>query len=87
MQRTDVAIVRVEQLYPFPAVSLPRELKRYPNADIVWCQEEPENMGAWNFVDRRIEKLLAGLNVRAKRPTYAGRADQNTFAVDVKPVK
>ncbi len=71
----DVAIVRVEQLYPFPTVSLPRELARYRNAEVVWCQEEPENMGAWTFVDRRIEKLLAALDVKAKRPTYVGRCE------------
>jgi len=71
----DVAIIRVEQLYPFPSVSLPKQLVRYPNAEIVWCQEEPENMGAWTFVDRRIEKLLTGLNVKAKRPTYVGRVE------------
>jgi 2-oxoglutarate dehydrogenase E1 component len=72
---TDVAIIRVEQLYPFPTVSLPREFRRYPNAELVWCQEEPENMGAWTFVDRRIEFLLTALDVRAKRPSYVGRAE------------
>ncbi|MCC7427962.1 MAG: 2-oxoglutarate dehydrogenase E1 component [Alphaproteobacteria bacterium] len=71
----DVAIIRVEQLYPFPQISLGRELARYPKAEVVWCQEEPENMGAWTFVDRRIEKVLAGLDVKAKRPVYAGRTE------------
>ena len=50
-------------------------LQRYRNAEIVWCQEEPQNMGAWNFVDRRIEQVLAGLDVAAKRPRFAGRAE------------
>ncbi len=72
---TDVAIVRVEQVYPFPVVSLPRELAKYPAAEVVWCQEEPENMGAWRFVDRRIEKVLGGLEIRAKRPAYVGRPE------------
>ena len=72
---TNVAIVRVEQLYPFPIVSLPRELAKYPEAQVVWCQEEPENMGAWTFVDRRIEKVLGGIDVRAKRPAYVGRPE------------
>jgi 2-oxoglutarate dehydrogenase E1 component len=70
---TDIAIVRIEQLYPFPVLSLPPVLAQYRNAEVVWCQEEPENMGAWNFVDRRIEKILGGLNVAAKRPSYVGR--------------
>ncbi len=71
----DVAIVRMEQLYPFPAKSLPPVLARYPNAEVVWCQEEPENMGAWTFVDRRIEKVLRALGGKAQRPVYVGREE------------
>jgi 2-oxoglutarate dehydrogenase E1 component len=71
----DVAIVRLEQLYPFPMVSLPRVLGPYRNAEIVWCQEEPENMGAWTYLDRRLEKVLGGMNVSAKRPHYVGRTE------------
>jgi 2-oxoglutarate dehydrogenase E1 component len=67
--------VRIEQLYPFPELSLPNELARYPNAEVVWCQEEPENNGAWCFADRRIEKVLGRLNVTAKRPVYIGRPE------------
>jgi 2-oxoglutarate dehydrogenase E1 component len=70
-----VALVRVEQLYPFPFNTLGKVLQRYRNAEIVWCQEEPQNMGAWNFVDRRIEEVLGGLDVAAKRPRFAGRAE------------
>jgi 2-oxoglutarate dehydrogenase E1 component len=70
---SDVAILRLEQLYPMPEKTLARELGAYPNAELVWCQEEPENMGAWNYVDRRLEKVLAGLNGAAKRPRYVGR--------------
>ncbi|HXT79978.1 MAG TPA: 2-oxoglutarate dehydrogenase E1 component [Acetobacteraceae bacterium] len=69
----DVALVRVEQLYPFPQHSLTRVLTPYHNADVVWCQEEPENMGAWTFVDRRIEKVLSRLDIRVRRPSYVGR--------------
>ena len=69
----DVAIVRLEQLYPFPVNTLPKILAPYRQAQIVWCQEEPENMGAWNFVDRRLERLLGGLDIAAKRPAYVGR--------------
>ena len=71
----NIAIIRVEQLYPFPVIALPRELAKYPDAQVVWCQEEPENMGAWTFVDRRIEKVLGGLENRAKRPAYVGRTE------------
>ena len=70
-----VALVRVEQLYPFPFSALAKVLQRYRNAEIVWCQEEPQNMGAWSFVDRRIEQVLSGLDVAAKRPRFAGRAE------------
>ena len=69
-----VAIVRIEQLYPFPAISLPRILAPYTKAEIVWCQEEPANNGAWTYVDRRIETAMAGLG-RTIRPTYAGRIE------------
>ncbi len=69
----DVAILRVEQLFPFPEKTLTRLLAPYVNADIVWCQEEPENMGAWSFVDRKIEAVLIGININGKRPSYVGR--------------
>jgi len=70
----DVALLRVEQLYPFPFSVLGKAVARYGNAEFVWCQEEPENMGAWMFVDRRIEQVLAGLDIKAKRARYVGRA-------------
>ncbi|MFL5284115.1 MAG: 2-oxoglutarate dehydrogenase E1 component [Rhodopila sp.] len=69
----DIALVRLEQIYPFPENSLGRALAPYLNADVVWCQEEPENMGAWSFVDRRIEKVLSRLDMRVRRPVYVGR--------------
>jgi len=78
---SDVAIVRVEQLYPFPQASLKAQLARYPNADVVWCQEEPQNQGAWTFVDRRIESVLTDLGHKAGRATYAGRAEAAAPAV------
>ncbi len=70
-----VALVRVEQLYPFPFPALAKVLQRYRNAEVVWCQEEPQNMGAWGFVDRRIEQVLSGLDIAAKRPRFVGRAE------------
>jgi 2-oxoglutarate dehydrogenase E1 component len=71
----DIAILRIEQLYPFPITRLGTRLSQYPNAEVVWCQEEPQNMGAWHFVDRRIDKALASINVKAKRPLYIGRPE------------
>jgi 2-oxoglutarate dehydrogenase E1 component len=71
----DIAILRIEQLYPFPINRLGMRLSQYPNAEVVWCQEEPENMGAWQFVDRRIDKALGAISVKAKRPIYIGRPE------------
>ncbi len=71
---TDVALLRLEQIYPFPDKTLAFTLKQYAKAQsVVWCQEEPENMGAWNFVDRRIERVLGAVKSRAKRPEFVGR--------------
>jgi 2-oxoglutarate dehydrogenase E1 component len=70
----DVAIIRLEQYYPFPEKVLTLALVPYFNADVVWCQEEPENMGAWTFVDRRIETVLMKLDMKVRRPVFAGRA-------------
>jgi 2-oxoglutarate dehydrogenase E1 component len=69
----DVALVRLEQLYPFPAKNLKTAIEAYKNAEVVWCQEEPENNGGWTFVDRRIEAVLLCLDNAAKRPRYVGR--------------
>ncbi len=69
----DVAIVRIEQLYPFPVISLPKALAPYKNAEVVWCQEEPKNNGAWYHVDRRIEEVLEPLGIAAKRPRLISR--------------
>ena len=69
----DVYLLRVEQLYPFPLKPLVAELSRFPNADIVWCQEEPANMGAWTFAAPQLEWVLERATTKSKRPTYAGR--------------
>jgi len=75
---TDVAIVRVEQLYPFPHKVFAAELKKYPNAtDLVWCQDEPQNQGAWFFVQHYIhENMLPG-----QKLGYSGRAASASPAV------
>ncbi len=70
----DVYILRIEQFYPFPAQSMVKELKRFPNADYVWCQEEPKNQGAWTFIEPNIEWVLTRIKARHTRPIYAGRA-------------
>ncbi len=69
----DVAIVRVEQLYPWPKETLMKQIGRYSNAEVVWCQEEPANMGPWTFVDRRIEFILEELEHKFRKPYYVGR--------------
>ncbi|MBC7770076.1 MAG: 2-oxoglutarate dehydrogenase E1 component [Phycisphaerales bacterium] len=70
---SDVYLLRLEQFYPWPMKSVMHELTRFPNADLVWCQEEPKNMGGWTFVDPWLELTLDKLNVKAKRARYAGR--------------
>jgi 2-oxoglutarate dehydrogenase E1 component len=69
-----VALVRLEQLAPFPERVLAEELARYPKrAQVLWCQEEPRNMGAWTFVAPRIEAVLRDVGMEQTRPVYAGR--------------
>ena len=70
----DVYLLRVEQLYPFPAKALITELSRFPQADMVWCQEEPKNMGAWTFVEPYLEWVLEQVGARTRRARYVGRA-------------
>ena len=69
----DVAIVRIEQLYPWPKDALVRHLSRYPNAEIFWVQEEPANMGPWLFASPRLSFLAEELGHADIRPTYVGR--------------
>ena len=70
----DVYLMRVEQFYPFPAQSVVKELSRFKNAEVVWCQEEPKNQGAWTFIEPNIEWVLGRIKAKHGRPTYAGRA-------------
>jgi 2-oxoglutarate dehydrogenase E1 component len=69
----DVYLMRVEQLYPFPARALMHELGRFPQADFVWAQEEPKNMGAWSFIEPNLEWVLERIESKVKRAIYAGR--------------
>jgi 2-oxoglutarate dehydrogenase E1 component len=69
-----VQLVRIEQLYPFPAKTLARHLNRFSNAkSFVWCQEEPQNMGCWNHVERYINRTLEYINAKSKTLKYTGR--------------
>ena len=69
----DVYLLRVEQLYPFPAKSLAAELARFKKADVMWCQEEPKNMGSWTFVEPYLEWALKTAGAKVDRPRYVGR--------------
>ena len=70
----EAVIIRIEQIYPFPVKRLGRELKRYsPSANFYWCQEEPQNMGAWNTVRHYIERTLEIINYNSKNVEYVGR--------------
>ena len=70
----DVYLMRIEQFYPFPAHSLINELERFKGAEMVWCQEEPKNQGAWTFIEPNIEWVLTRIGAKHTRPTYVGRA-------------
>ncbi len=70
----DIYIMRVEQLYPVPLKLLVQELGRFKNAELVWCQEEPRNMGAWHFIEPYLEWVLNQIHAPNRRPRYAGRA-------------
>jgi 2-oxoglutarate dehydrogenase E1 component len=72
-QIDDVYLMRLEQFYPWPMKSLLTELGRFANAELVWCQEEPRNMGGWTFVDPWLELTLEKLSVKSKRARYVGR--------------
>ena len=72
-QIDDIYLMRLEQFYPWPMKSLLTELGRFANAELVWCQEEPKNMGGWTFVDPWLELTLEKLSVKSKRARYVGR--------------
>jgi 2-oxoglutarate dehydrogenase E1 component len=70
----DIYLMRIEQLYPVPLKALVQELGRFKGAEVIWCQEEPRNMGAWHFIEPYLEWVLNQINAPNKRPRYAGRA-------------
>ncbi|MGH6959428.1 MAG: 2-oxoglutarate dehydrogenase E1 component, partial [Dongiaceae bacterium] len=71
--QVDIFFLRLEQLYPFPQKALSTELARFPHVEIIWCQEEPKNMGAWTTVAPEIETVMARIGHTQGRPRYVGR--------------
>lgn len=71
--QNDVYLLRVEQFYPYPDDAIQLEMKRFKNADIVWCQEEPKNMGAWSFINPFLEESLIAIGAKNTRARYVGR--------------
>ncbi len=72
-EQTDTYILRVEQLYPTPMKSLEAELSRFKTAEVIWCQEEPKNQGAWSFIEPELETVLVKIGAKQCRARYAGR--------------
>jgi 2-oxoglutarate dehydrogenase E1 component len=77
----DIYILRLEQLYPFPTKALVAELSRFKQAEMVWCQEEPRNMGAWFFVDVFLQWILNQIGAKHRTMRYAGRPASASTAV------
>ena len=79
-KNNEVTFVRIEQLYPFPAKTLAKILKRYTKAKFIWCQEEPKNMGAWNTVRNYIDRTLEMINFEGISVKYVGRKATSSTA-------
>jgi 2-oxoglutarate dehydrogenase E1 component len=69
----DIYLLRIEQLYPMPTQSLRAELARFKGAEMVWCQEEPKNQGAWSYIEPNLEWILTQIGATHTRPRYVGR--------------
>ena len=69
----DVYLMRIEQFYPVPRKSMMKEMSRFKQAEFVWCQEEPRNMGGWTFIRDEIEWCAQQIEAKNSRPRYAGR--------------
>lgn len=70
-----IALIRIEEIYPFPADELQGILAHFPHAQIIWCQEEPKNMGAWTFILPYLESVLRGAKTHQRQPLYVGRPE------------
>ena len=80
VKNDNVVFIRIEQLYPFPAKTLALILKRYKNANFAWCQEEPQNMGAWNTVRNYIDRIIEIIRSKPRRVKYIGRKASSSTA-------
>lgn len=79
--RNDVAILRTESLCPFPFKEIIGELKKYKNAEITWCQEEPKNAGPWTYVEPRLRNIQKHVGKKNVKIDYAGRPIMAAAAV------
>ena len=70
----DIYLMRFEQFYPFPAISALKELQRFENAEMIWCQEEPKNQGGWSFMEPNLEWVLERMKAKHNRLRYVGRS-------------
>lgn len=70
----DIYLMRFEQFYPFPAISAMKELRRFENAEMIWCQEEPKNQGGWSFMEPNLEWVLERMKAKHNRLRYVGRS-------------
>ena len=77
---TDIYLLRVEQLYPWPHKALIQELARFKSAEFIWCQEEPMNMGAWTYAQPNIDRVLDYLKATNAKASYAGRSPSASTA-------
>ncbi len=83
LKRDNVYILRIEQLFPYPGDALEEELSRFANAEFVWVQEEPQNMGAWAYIRGFLEETFAAIKAKTKTPLYIGRPASASTATGI----
>ena len=83
LHKENIHILRVEQLYPFPYDTLGEELSKFSDCEIVWCQEEPKNMGSWSFVRSRIKVVLKKIQSKQSKIPFIGRRSAASPATGV----
>ena len=83
LKQGDIYIMRIEQLFPYPGDRLEKELSRFPNAEIVWVQEEPQNMGAWAYIRGFLEETFEKIDSKTKLLRYIGRKASASTATGI----